>query len=188
MSDLLREHFLNPKNVGIAGEPSFTGRSGSFVCGATAHLSIQIDESHNISAVKFKAAGCEVLVAVLSILTQRINGQSSAEAALIGQAPDVLIEEFEIAVDKKHCVQLACESLVAAIRAYSEAARIEWNGDEALICTCFFVSEKTIEREIKLGNLTTVREVTNACNAGGGCGSCQPLIVEILETTNGPCL
>jgi NAD(P)H-nitrite reductase large subunit len=83
-------------------------------------------------------------------------------------------------------VQLACEALLTAIRKYSDAARDEWNGDEALICTCFFVSEQTIEREIKQGGLTTVREVTAACNAGGGCGSCQPLIVEILEAVKGP--
>jgi len=44
------------------------------------------------------------------------------------------------------------------------------------------VSERTIESEIKKRGLTSVREVTKACNAGGGCGSCQPLIVEILES------
>jgi NifU-like protein len=186
MRDRLKDNFLNPRNVGTAGEPSFTGRSGSFVCGAAVRLSIQFDEAHNISEARFRAAGCEVLIATLSVLTERIKRQSSADAALVGQAPEALIEEFEIEADKRHCVQLSCDALVAAIREYSDAARTEWNGDEALICTCFFVSEKTIEDEIKLGNLTTVREVTKACNAGGGCGSCQPLIVEILEATNGP--
>ena len=178
-------HFLNPRNVGDARDPVFTGRGGSFVCGATARLSIQIDEAHNISEAKFKAAGCEVLVATLSIATERIHGMSTADAALIGQEPQALITEFGFTEDKRHCVRLACDTLVAAIREYSDAARSEWNGDEALICTCFFISETTIEREIKLGGLTTVSEVTKACNAGGGCGSCQPLIVEILEATNG---
>jgi NifU-like protein len=186
MRHLLSDHFLNPRNVGDANEPSFTGRSGSFVCGATTRFSIQIDQAHSISEARFRAAGCEVLVAVLSILTQRVHGISTADAALIGQAPEALIAEFEILSEKQHCVRLACDALIAAIREYSDAARTEWNGDEALICTCFFVSEQTIEREIKLGQLTTVREVTKACNAGGGCGSCQPLIVEILENLNGP--
>jgi NAD(P)H-nitrite reductase large subunit len=53
-----------------------------------------------------------------------------------------------------------------------------------LICTCFFVSEQTIEHEIKSRGLTTVREVTAACSAGGGCGSCRQLIVEILDSMN----
>ncbi len=81
----------------------------------------------------------------------------------------------------ERCLALACEALLDAIRDYSNAARDDWAGDEALICTCFFVSERTIEREIQTRGLTTVVEVTQACNAGGGCGSCHQLIQEMLE-------
>jgi NifU-like protein len=142
MQDRLKDHFLNPRNVGDAREPSFTGRAGSFVCGASARLSIQIDESHNVSDAKFRAAGCEVLVASLSILTERIRGMSTADAAVVGQTPEVLLAELGRESENLHCVQLAGDSLVNAIREYSNAARSEWNGDEALICTCFFVSNK----------------------------------------------
>ena len=183
MPDQFKTHFLRPRNVGDASEPSFTGRAGSFVCGAAALLSIQIDESHNISEAKFRAAGCEALVAALSLLTERVHDKSTAEAANIGYASDHILTDFDLAENYRHCVRLAGDALVAAIQAYSNATRDEWNGDEALICTCFFVSEKTIESEIKQHGLTTVNEVTAACNAGGGCGSCQPLIVEILEAT-----
>ena len=184
MSKLLADHFLNPRNVGDAGEPSFTGRAASFLCGASVCLSIQIDESHNISQAKFRAAGCEVLISSLSVLTERVWGKSTAEAANIGQTPDRLLAELKPGSNNLHCARLACDALVAAIRSYSDAARSEWNGEEALICTCFFVSEQTIEREIRSKGLTTVREVTSACNAGGGCGSCQQLILEILETVD----
>jgi NifU-like protein len=182
MSRAITDHFFNPRNVGDTDEPRFTGSVGSFVCGATARLSIQIDEAHNISAARFRAAGCEALVASLSMLTERIQGKSTAAAAAIGHAPEVLLTDLEAGWNNAHCVQLACDALVSAVRNYSDAARNEWNGDEALICSCFFVSEQTIEREIKEHGLTTVCEVTQACNAGGGCGSCQPLIVEILQS------
>jgi len=76
--------------------------------------------------------------------------------------------------------------MLAAIRDYSNAARDDWAGDEALICTCFFVSEQTIEREIKQHGLSSVKEVTRATNAGGGCGSCHQLIQEILATHDLP--
>jgi NifU-like protein len=182
MQDLVSNHFLNPLNVGDLDEPCFTGRAGSFICGATTRLSIQIDGSHNICDAKFRAAGCEVLIASLSILTERVKGKSTADAASMGKRPEASLAELDIDSSHSHCTQLACDALVSAIREYSDAARDEWAGDEALICSCFFVSEKTIEREIKQRGLTTVREVTRACNAGGGCGSCQPLIVEILES------
>jgi NifU-like protein len=182
MSVPLSNHFLNPCNVGDAGEPCFIGRTGSMICGAAVSLSIQIDELQNVSQAKFRAAGCEVLVATLSFLTEKVQAKSSGDAAAIGQTPESLLAELGIPADKSHCVQVACDALVAAVRKFSEAARSEWNGEDALICTCFFVSEQRIEHEIQSRGLKTVDEVTAVCNAGGGCGSCQPLIVEIIES------
>ena len=182
MNDLLRDHFLNPRNIGDAAEPGFAGDSGSLVCGAIARVSLQVDEAQNISEAKFRAAGCEFLIASLSILTERIAGLSTAKAASYGNNRDNLLSDLGVDETNTHCIDLACDTLLRAIREYSNATRDDWNGEEALICTCFFVSEQTIEREIKQRRLTTVREVTQACNAGGGCGSCQPLIVEILES------
>lgn len=107
------------------------------------------------------------------MLTERVTGLTTAEAATIGP-------------ETPNCGQLAFDALLDAIREYSNAARDDWGGDEALICTCFFVSERTIEREIQMGGLTTVAEVTRACNAGAGCGSCHQLIQEILATNDLP--
>ena len=107
------------------------------------------------------------------MLTEQVTGLTTAEAAMIVAEPS-------------SCGGLAYDALLDAIREYSNAARDDWTGDEALICTCFFVSERTIEREIQTRGLTTVAEVTRACNAGGGCGSCHQLIQEILATNDLP--
>lgn len=178
----LAEHFFNPRNVGSADEPSFTGRAASLSCGAHLRFSIQIDEAHSISQARFKAAGCSVLVAASSFLTEHIEGETTAEAAAFVQEPGVLLSRFGVGGNNAQCVQMACAALLDAIRDYSNAAREDWAGDETLICTCFFVSERTIEREIQSRRLTTVAEVTESCNAGGGCGSCHHLIQEILAT------
>ncbi|HEX6716355.1 MAG TPA: iron-sulfur cluster assembly scaffold protein [Pyrinomonadaceae bacterium] len=180
----LRDHFFNPRNIGDAAEPSFTGRSASFGCGANVRISIQVDESQAISQARFRAVGCDVLVASASLLTEQVTRLTTAEAALIGQNPAAL--SAGLGGESENCVKLACDALLDAIREYSNAAREDWAGDEALICTCFFVSERTIEREIQTRGLTTVAEVTQACNAGGGCGSCHQLIQEILETNDLP--
>jgi NifU-like protein len=112
-------------------------------------------------------------------LTERIAGTTTAEAAIIGQE-----SLFANVPNHEHCPGLACEALLAAIREYSNAARDDWAGEEALICTCFFVSERTIEREIQQHGFTTVAEVTRSTNAGAGCGSCHQLIQEILATND----
>ena len=164
--------------MGDADEPRFIGRSASLICGAHVRFSIQVDEAHAISQARFRAAGCSEMVAAASMLTERVTGLTTAEAAAIGQ--EAAVPE---GVDAR-CARLACEALLDAIRDFSNAVRDDWAGDEALICTCFFVSERTIEREIQAHSLTTVAEVTRACNAGAGCGSCHQLIQEILATNN----
>ena len=193
LSEVATDHFFNPRNVGEADEPSFTGRAASLICGAHVRFSIQVDECQVVSQAKFKAAGCSVLVSSLSMLSERVLNVPTAEAAIIGQDCDELTRSFRslepsrehcLEPGREHCPKLACEALIAAIREYSDAARDEWVGDEALICTCFFVSERMIEQEIATRGLKSVAEVTRACNAGGGCGSCHQLIQEILETRN----
>lgn len=180
----LCDHFFNPRNVGDADEPRFNGRSASLICGAHLRVSIQVDEAHCISQARFRAVGCDVLVASASLLTEKIKGMTTAEAAVVAQNSSALCGQLGGASEK--CVELACNALLDAIREYSNAARDDWAGDEALICTCFFVSERTIEREIQNGGLTSVAEVTRACNAGAGCGSCHQLIQEILATNDLP--
>jgi NifU-like protein len=117
-------------------------------------------------------------VASASLLTEQVIGKTTAEAAAV----DLSGRWEGLEPGREHCPKLACDALLAAIREYSDATRDEWLGDEALICTCFFVSERTIEREIATNSLTSVAGVTRACNAGGGCGSCHQLIQEILDT------
>ena len=183
LPEVVTDHFFNPRNVGDADEPSFVGRAASLICGGHVRFSLQVGEEHVVSQAKFKAAGCSVLVASSSMLTEHVVNTTTAEAAVLGQNAEELRRCFaELKPERDHCPQLACDALLAAIREYSDAARDEWAGDEALICACFFVSERTIEREIASRGLTSVAEVTRACNAGGGCGSCHQLIQEILDT------
>jgi NifU-like protein len=176
------ELFFNPKNVGDARQPSFIGRSASFRCGATLRISLHIDESQRIVEAKFKAAGCSVLVASASLLTDQILGKTTGDAATLGQQVRLIDEQLgPVETERRDCPALAGEALIAAIREYSDAIRDSWEGDQALICTCFGVSERTIEQEIHDNHLTTVVEVTRACNAGAGCRSCCPLIEDILD-------
>ena len=183
--DQIRELFFNAKHMGEAREPSFIGRGASFQCGAVLRISLQVDETQRIVDAKFKATGCSVLVASASLLLDEVFGKTTAEAAAIGQRPDELKEKLgKLPAERSECFLIASEALIAAIRNYSDSARDEWEGDEALICTCFCVSERTIEREIQTHKLQTIAEVTAVCSAGGGCRSCYPLIEEILEGVN----
>ena len=174
--------FFKTDNVGDAAEPCHIGRAASFACGAAVRISLHIDASQRIEEAKFRAAGCSVLVAAASFLTDQIEGETTGEAATLAQRPDLLNEQIgPFEAGRQGCGALACEALLAAISSYSNSIRDEWTGDEALICTCFGVSERVIENQVRSGSLATIEDVTRACNAGAGCRSCYPLIQDILD-------
>lgn len=177
----INEHFLNPRNVGDIQEADAVGEAGSFTCGAILRLSLKIDGGQQqITEAKFKAVGCGFLIAAASVLTETIQELAISRAATL--PANALTDWFEeLPPARQHCVALCREALNAALASYHNQAREEWAGDEALICTCFGVAEKTIEQVIQTRSLRTVREVTRACHAGGGCQSCHPLILDILE-------
>jgi NifU-like protein len=182
---LAAEQFSSLKNVGEAASPNFIGHSASFACGAVARVSLHVDDAQRIVDAKFKVAGCTVLVAALSVLTERVKNTTTAEAAALAEDLETIERGLgQEAAGRGDCVLLASEALLEAIRAYSDSARDHWDGDDALICTCFGVSERTIENEIQTKNLDTIAAVTRACNAGAGCRSCYPLIEDILEAVN----
>ena len=85
------ELFLNPKNVGEATQPSFTGRAASFVCGGALRISLHIDDLQHITEARFKAAGCSALVASASQLTQAVVGKTTGDAASLGQRPENIL-------------------------------------------------------------------------------------------------
>ena len=170
----VRDEFLNPRNVGDVAEPKFVGRAASLACGAALRISVQVDEHHRITDARFKAAGCSTLIAAASLLTERVKGMTTGDAAR-GQLPEPIAH-----FSQRECALLAFEALINAIQEYSDSIRDHWEGDEALICTCFGVSERRIENEIASKGLTKIDEVTRACNAGAGCQSCHPLIEELL--------
>ncbi len=183
--DGILARFFNSRHVGDASKPSFIGQSASFECGAVVRVSLRIDESQRITEAKFRAAGCSFLVASVSLLLDEVIGKTTGEAAAIAQDVGGLEEKLgSLAVERSECLTLAHEALLSAIRNYSDSARDVWEGDEALICTCFCVSERTIEREIQAKGLRTIAEVTASCSAGGGCRSCYPLIEDILGAVN----
>ena len=182
MTSKARQHFLNPLNVGSVVSPEAIGRAGSVECGAVLVVSLRIDDHQIVRDAKFKAAGCSRLVAACSLLTEQAKGKTTAETAKLAQTSAE--NDFELGPapsGREHCATLASEALLRAIRNHSDLVRAEWSGDDPLICSCFGVSEGTIEEAIRKGQLLTVAEVTKASNAGAGCRSCHHLIQDVLD-------
>jgi NifU-like protein len=176
--------FSRPENVGVVVKANATGKWVSFLCGVAVRFSLQIDEeTKEIIAAKFKTNGCGFVIASADFICEKIIGQKLTGLHGLEDLESELKSEFEeFPEDRKHCSDICFDAVQNALAEYRTSQIEEWSGEKALICTCFGVSEERIENEIKLNNLATVEEVGDVCNAGTGCGSCQPLIQEILDT------
>jgi NifU-like protein len=77
------------------------------------------------------------------------------------------------------------EALEAAI--YNYRTGKTWNKEleGEVVCHCFGVTDKEIERVTRENNVQTLEALTNACKAGGGCGNCLPELQKIIDRVHG---
>ena len=177
-TDKVREHFLNPQNVGEVENPDGVAEVGSIACGDALKLSFKLDENKRIKEAKFKTFGCASAIASSSALTEMIKGMTLEEAGKVTNQ-DIAAYLGGLPQEKMHCSVMGKEALEKAIENYQGAPAKE--AGAKIVCECFGVTDREIERAIRENNLTTVEEVTNYTKAGGGCGNCHDAIREIIE-------
>ena len=119
-SDIVMEHFQNPRNVGRIEDPDGKALEGSPACGDMVAVYIKVDdETHRIDDIKFESYGCASNIATGSIITELAKGKTIDEAREITwqEASDALGGLPPI---KTHCSVLAVDGLQAAIQNYEE--------------------------------------------------------------------
>ncbi len=180
----ISERFSNPNNVGRAKFANAVGTNATFVCGSAVRFSLQISDKKIVEA-KFQTNGCGYLIASADVLAEIITGKTLTELHGLEDLETQIEERLgQFPENRGHCRTLAIETLQAAFNDFRSAQLEEFTGEKALICTCFGVSEETIEKVIAKNNCETVEEVSRVCNAGNGCGSCQLLIQEIIDSNS----
>jgi NifU-like protein len=181
-TDKVREHFLNPRNVGDIEDPDGVAEVGSIACGDALKLSFKLDENKRIKEAKFKTFGCASAIATASALTEMIKGMTIEEAEKVTNQH---IAEYldGLPQEKMHCSVMGREALEKAIDHYRGQPSKAEEGE--VICHCFGITDKEIERAVQENNLASVEEVTNYTKAGGGCESCHEAIQELIQRVRG---
>lgn len=183
-TDKVMDHFLNPRNVGEIEDPDGVGEVGSLACGDALKLMFKLDPNGRIADVKFKTFGCASAIASSSVLTELIKGKTLDEAMRVTNR-DIAEYLGGLPEQKMHCSVMGQEALEAAIANYRGQAAPPHEHEGRVVCTCFGVTDKEIERVIRENDLTTVEQVTNYCKAGGGCGGCHGEIEKIILSIQG---
>lgn len=183
--DQIRRRFDSPKNSGKAVRTNAIGTGASLSCGSFVRFSMRIGiEDKSIEEIRFSSNGCGYMIAAADAIADIARGtRLTGLQGLNDNAFRLKIESELGGFDENRigCLEVCLEALRSALAGFRAAQIEEFRGESALICTCFGVSEETIEQYIEENVLSSVEEVTNICNAGGGCGSCQMLIQEMID-------
>jgi len=193
---IVKDHFLNPRNVGDIPDADAVGEVGSLACGDALKLYLKLDDNKDrIVDAKFQTFGCASAIASSSALTEMVKGKSLDEALAISNQ-DIADFLGGLPEEKMHCSVMGQEALEVAILKYrGHEAPVHSHEDDhgpaypdqegTVVCKCFGITDIFLKKVIETNRLTTPEQVTHFTKAGGGCGGCIPKIKELIDEVMG---
>lgn len=122
-TDIVKDHFLNPRNFLMGDEAQFNydavGMVGNPICGDQMKMFLQI-KNDRITDIRWKTYGCASAIASTSALSELAKGKTLDEALKIS-AKDIDDYLGNLPKHKFHCSVLGHEALKDAISKYRES-------------------------------------------------------------------
>jgi len=178
-TDKVKELFLNPRNAGVIEDADGVGEVGSMACGDALKLCLKVNDEGVIEDARFQTFGCASAIASASALTEMLKGKTVEEAEKITNQ-EIADYLGGLPKEKMHCSVLGQQALEKALAHYrGDPVKEEEEGE--IVCECFGITDRQIEKAVRENNLTTLEEVTNYTKAGGGCETCHDRIREIIQ-------
>jgi len=181
-TEKVKDHFLNPRNVGRIEEADAVGEVGSLACGDALTLYLKLDDQQRIQDAKFQTFGCASAIASSSALTEMVKGKTLEEAREITNEH---IAEYlgGLPKEKMHCSVMGRDALEKAISCYLGEPDRKTEGQ--VVCECFGVTDVQIREAVADHQLKSIEDVTDYLKAGGACGNCHEKVQEIIWETLG---
>lgn len=185
-TDIVKEHFVNPRNV-LRDEEPFAedgkGTVGNIKCGDEMMFAIKVDKKTNtINDCRWKTYGCASAIASTSMLSEVVKGMT-LDAAFNISPKDIAARLGGLPEHKIHCSVLGDKALRAAINDFylrhnmPEKIRQE---KAKIICQCVNVTDHEIENAV-LEGVRTYLELQEHTKLGTVCGQCKDAAVRLMQ-------
>ncbi|MEK9183378.1 MAG: iron-sulfur cluster assembly scaffold protein [Patescibacteria group bacterium] len=190
-SDIVKEHFFNPKNfLKTDEEATFKfdglGRVGSPACGDEMVMWIQVDyTADKIVDCRWRTFGCGSAIASTSMLSEMVkeNGGIKIDEALKIKPQDIMTRLGGLPDRKIHCSVLGDKALRAAINDYfhksGQHERVITEGGK-IIDPILKITDHDIEQAV-LDGAQTLEEVQAKLKVGAGSPEAIPEIEELIK-------
>ncbi len=115
-TEKVKDHFRNPRNMGIIENPDAEATVGNPKCGDVMKMTLRIKDNV-IEDAKFQTFGCAAAVATSSITTELIKGKTISEVKKMTN--NTVVEALGgLPPIKVHCSILAIDALHKALDDY----------------------------------------------------------------------
>lgn len=122
-SDIVVDHFENPRNLGEIDSADTLVQIGDPVCGDTIHLAIVFDPSRGrIVDARFRAYGCAPALALGSVLTEQLIGASRPHVSTMDEDALCLLLGG-LTPNQRHVSALGLRVLTALDAAWARESR-----------------------------------------------------------------
>jgi nitrogen fixation protein NifU and related proteins len=114
-SELLLEHFRNPRNVGDLEPPAFTVEVTNPACGDILRLGARFEDDR-VAEARYRMRGCTASIAAGSALTLWMIGKSRAGLRAL-RAADIEDAVGGLQPESKHAAALCVDGVKALLKA-----------------------------------------------------------------------
>jgi nitrogen fixation NifU-like protein len=118
-SDVLLDHFRNPRNFGELPDADVSFEDFNPLCGDRIRVELKL-RGDIVSEARFHGDGCAISLAAASILTELIVGSQITDDELISEERLIVSLDSEIQPARLKCARLPLETLRSGIRAYKK--------------------------------------------------------------------
>ena len=109
-SELILDHYQNPRNFGEVNHPTHQSKVSNPLCGDKIKMTVKI-EKNKVADIKFEGVGCAVSKASASMLTEYLKGKTKEELQKVDKKFIIKMLGIELGVNRIKCALLPLEAL-----------------------------------------------------------------------------
>jgi len=118
-SDVLLDHFRNPRNYGSLPSPDIVYEEFNPLCGDRIRIELEINDNR-IAAARFVGDGCAISIASASILTELVLGAEIDKDAVVSGEELLSSLKSDIKPSRVKCALLPLEAFRSCVKIYKQ--------------------------------------------------------------------
>jgi len=119
-SNVLLDHFRNPRNYGSLASPDVAHEEFNPLCGDRIRIELEISDNR-ISAARFVGDGCAISIAAASLLTEMVLNSNIDQEEVVSGEKLLSSLQSDIKPSRIKCAMLPLEALRSCVKLYFQS-------------------------------------------------------------------